>query len=78
MQVVYPAVEYKVPNVTHSYSVEHGEEVGTLLMPVALLCLRRWDSQAWLLCECALMCSMHGLSHALSQCRIFFWTVYNI
>lgn len=34
MQIVYPAVEYKVPNVTHSYSVEHGEEVGALLMPV--------------------------------------------
>ena len=27
VQVVYPALECKVQNVTHSYSVEHGEEV---------------------------------------------------
>jgi hypothetical protein len=27
LQVVYPALEHKVRNVTHSYSVEHGEEV---------------------------------------------------
>lgn len=27
LQIVYPALEYKVQNVTQPYSVEHGEEV---------------------------------------------------
>lgn len=38
-QIVYPAVEYKVQNVTHSYSVEHGEEV-SLLVGSSVVCQR--------------------------------------
>lgn len=30
LQIVYPALEYKVQNVTQPYSVEHGEEVSYL------------------------------------------------
>ena len=38
LQVVYPALDLKVKNVTHAYSVEHEDEVWRLPYAPILLC----------------------------------------
>lgn len=65
MQIVYPAVEYKVQNVTHSYSVEHGEEVSALLVPCAQCPAipELWRS----FCRCPIRSLTRSLTHAAAM-----------